>query len=104
MNVKIGDLAYLARGKNYGLIVHVLAVADKEGILPNGLRYIQSELPAWIVECARPIPVKFGNDAELVTIGPVADAALRPIRDQPGEDEILTIAGKPISENIEVVA
>lgn len=86
MNCKPGDLArYVGRDpKCYGYVVTCIALD------PRGHRAL-GEL-CWVVD--PPLPAEDG----MVRCLGVADSALRPIRDQPGEDEILRIAGKPRRE------
>ena len=90
MNCKPGDLAVIVRSihGNLGKIVRCLRFLGHQefddGIFCDD---------AWLVE-GRFDEVCFvsrrrGGDAT------ISDSDLRPIRDQPGEDEMLRIAGKP---------
>lgn len=75
MNVKPGDLAVVVMGvpeRNIGKILRVQRLC--------AWATVQQGTPVW--DC---------DDPDCV----YADAALRPIRDQDGEDETLTWAGKP---------
>ena len=84
---KVGDIAYhnrdCAGGKRglYGKIVSIVRRKDAE----KGL--------AWIIDPPLHPDVKKFN---VISKGNwVYDKHLNPIRDQPGEDEMLRIAGKP---------
>lgn len=82
MNCKPGDLAVFVRShdqRNIGKHVHVLQRYGKR---------------SWWIVCASVVHRKFSDcpaGAECVTL----DEYLRPIRFNPGEDEILRISGKP---------
>lgn len=78
MNCKPGDLAVYVGScrQSYGMIVRVL-------------RPYPWPEPAWYVDPPL-VKVESGGFE-----GAARDCALRPIRDQPGEDETLTWAGKP---------
>ena len=82
MNCKQGDLAIIVRSLagNEGKIVRCLRPATKGYYTFHG--------PRWRID--RILPDDFGG-----TIQSVADCALRPIRDQPGTDEMVRIAGLP---------
>lgn len=82
MNCREGDLAVIVRARfadNIGKIVRVLRlVSERDAVpwpgMPRGV--------LWAV-----------TDGRETKISP--DSWLRPIRDQPGEDEMLRIAGAP---------
>ena len=91
MNCKPGDLAVIVRGgfeEVIGILCRVTSSSDtdKDGDF------------CWLVRTQRAVPW-FDADDPLSVIhgrnGFVPDAWLRPIRDQPGEDETLSWAGKP---------
>lgn len=80
MNCKPGDLAVVIRSKcsdHIGMLVTVVGPA----LIP--------ELGMWTIEPVKPIPCPspFGWKCR--------DSSLRPIRDQPGQDETLTWAPVP---------
>ena len=82
MNCKPGDLAVLVRSQfreNVGLLCRVIGPS----IRGRGW---------WHVEFSKAIRWVSGGRGP---IGECQDCKLRPIRDQPGEDEMLRIAGKP---------
>ena len=92
MNCKPGDLALIVRSKagNEGRLVECLelvgVVYDRFGMLAcNGL-------VCWRVRALDGRPIKWdgGYVGEFV-----ADARMRPIRDNDGEDETLSWAGNP---------
>jgi hypothetical protein len=92
MNCKPGDLAVIIRSVsgNEGKIVRVLRMSkEKIGLLaPDGFKHgivwdIDPHLPGW-----NGLIAKWALDYQL-----------RPIRDNDGEDETLTWAGKPESIN-----
>jgi hypothetical protein len=81
MNCKPGDLAVVVksatRPENVGRIVRCVRRTVRIGH--------KSRLPldCWVVE------------PDITLCGAIADECLRPIRDQDGDDETLTWAGKP---------
>ena len=88
MNCKPGDLAVMVRSaaSNHGLIVSCLKIATDKEMIDCGFDFRNT--PAWVVD--RKI---ISNHGTLINIVP--DSFLRPIRDNPGDDETLTWAGKP---------
>lgn len=93
MNCKKGDMAIVVKSVcgNEGKIVTCLELIDDiqwiKGDLPDGVE------PGWII------------DTELIAYDGsksnfIKDSALRPIRDQPGEDETLTWAPVPHKETV----
>ena len=82
MNCKKGDLAFVVRKGNEGLIVRCLSRFDgpwKESKYCRG----------WWVD--PPVPNDLGE------VWPkIADKNLRPIRDSDGEDEMLRLVGRPV--------
>lgn len=83
-----------------GRVVTTLYVApDGDFLLPDGVKHFAigpSRYSVWwVVEFSNPIdaPTSFGT--RKTVYGCLPDSALRPIRGQPGEDEILRIAGSP---------
>jgi len=84
LNCKVGDLAVVINGENAGRIVKV--------VLPS-----KRQANWWLVDVIGSEGVGFdldGNRAKS-NIGHIADKRLRPIRDQPGDDETLAWAGLP---------
>lgn len=84
MNCKPGDLAIVVRSfaGNEGKICKVIRDGDEVGY--------------WFVEFPSPVKWMTGVGA----CGYAEDSKLRPIRDQPGTDEIIRIAGKPNKEKV----
>lgn len=85
MNCKPGDLAVVVRSVsgNLGKVVRVR-------VMINDVEFIDgSKLRCWTFEG----PTMFGSLGRLVTVIP--DECLRPLRDNPGQDETLTWAGLP---------
>lgn len=76
MNCKPGDMAVVVKGRNIGLIVAVVCTSETYGT------------PFWQVRPAWPAPgVLPDGKVELVRIGSIHDARLRPIRpDAPTHD------------------
>ena len=74
MNCKPGDLAVVARATNGDVVPYL-------GRVVTCLRVVHGD--CW------------ATDPELEAGRAIYDGALRPIRDQDGEDEMLTLAGKP---------
>jgi hypothetical protein len=100
MNCKPGDLARAIRpGPLQNTLFFVLEAAPVgvEFLLPDGHKHIAVESAGyWILEAAgSPIDAKTDKGQRRARFGVGADAGLRPIRDQDGEDETLTWAGKP---------
>jgi hypothetical protein len=88
MNCKPGDLAVIVKAvnpANLGQIVRCVSLLPRWACAyPTGYRF---------ADCWRTEQPFRGWDGTLSTVCP--DEALRPIRDQDGEDETLTWAGKP---------
>lgn len=83
MNCKQGDLAIIVRARN---------CPESLGAIVRCVRFCPHPLdgsPGWEIEP----PFK--------TFRCARDSALRPLRDRPGEDEMLRIAGKPRKETVE---
>lgn len=107
MNCKPGDIAIIVRSKFapqlLGRIVEVLHAAPSEGgfCLPNGQRHVSLQgglRHYWVCKFQSPIEAP-GEFMPITTVyAPAPDDCLRPIRDQPGEDETLRIAGLPVKE------
>jgi len=90
MNCKPGDLAVVVRARNrphlLGRIVFCVRLHDSEKIDADGIMFFAASMnpgPRWVI------------DPPLEDLKTIADAVLRPIRDQPGEDETIRIAGLP---------
>ena len=103
MNCKQGDIAIIVRSKFVpgllGRIVEVVSAAPtgKGFRLPNGR--LHHELPdtrfRWVCKFQSPITAPSDTGPIKTHYAPVPDECLRPIRDQPGEDEMLRIVGLP---------
>lgn len=100
MNCKPGDLALVVRkdSPNYGKLVTVRRQYKGE-LSPDGRPYEIPIGPAWIADsCSVSGLVLLNGDGEQVGVFPWGvfnDSSLPPIRDQDGEDQTLTWAGKP---------
>lgn len=102
MNCKPGDLAIIVNAKANpslnGRIVKVLrrAVPGEIFVMDGvGVRLREDRAKSWIVESDRPMPFLSSPRVLFTKTRPVQDAHLRPIRDNDGEDETMTWAGKP---------
>lgn len=104
MNCKPGDLAVIVGTSTIyqGMLVDVLYSAPlQEFILPDGRKHMPAkDEKDWLVQFQRPITAPTGKGGiktgEVITLyGVVHDDHLRPIRDQPGEDETLSWASLP---------
>jgi hypothetical protein len=86
MNCKQGDLAVIVRSVagNEGAVVTCLELVGRPA-------WYMKELPGPIWRVDRILRGKLFNTDK------VADIQLRPLRDSDGEDEILRIAGRPLS-------
>jgi hypothetical protein len=103
MNCKPGDLAVIVRSQFradlIGLFVEVLHAApmNTDFDLPNG----QAHSPLidgrfrWVCKFMQPVKAPHGLGSIQTVYAPIPDECLRPIRDQPGEDETIRIAGLP---------
>lgn len=94
MNCKPGDLAVVVRsrlGRSTGRIVEVVSPAVP-GEMARGFRFVPKDEtgPYWRIRGR-----VFLTDGTEIDEWFAQDAWLRPIRDQDGEDETLTWAGKP---------
>lgn len=89
MNCKPGDLAVIVNAQVLSNIGKILTVTRYER---NVLMKDGSRMDGWRFEGPY-LPGLFGGRANIVE-----DDALRPIRDNDGEDEILRIAGYPHKE------
>ena len=79
-----GDLAVIVRGRNVGALVEVLA------------KSLLFEPDFWLVKAlGAPLQGSLFGQPVPMTQGNIADARLRPIRAQPGDDETLAWAGLP---------
>lgn len=100
LNCKAGDLAVFIRSaaKNEGKIVTCLRLATMEEMIQNNVSMHLG--PMWVID--KKVNSSFIFNELFFKKGPdiylAYDFQLRAIRDQEGEDEILTIAGKPVKE------
>lgn len=103
MNCKPGDLARLViPGDLYGALFSVIEAAPVgTGFqLPDGTLHQPTGANGWIVESlGSKVPARYWSNGVptrvFVRFGAVDDKYLRPIRDNDGEDQTLTWAGKP---------
>ena len=98
-NCRIGDLAIVVRsvtGKSVGTIVKCIRRIEV-GEIVDGIRINALDGTLWLVDrkmdWIKPSGVKY-------TMSAVHDRNLRPIRDDEGDDETLTWAGKPKMETM----
>lgn len=90
MNCKQGDLAIVVRAcnvENIGRVARCMRVSIGGDVTGPGYRFPSAV--CWVVE-----PPLSSWDG-LGFAAAVPDAFMRPIRDNDGEDETLTLAGKP---------
>ena len=97
MNCKPGDLAVVIGGafspQNIGAIVKVIKLLPNGGVLDGKAWFPTSSCPTWLVEsCGKKLT--WGHHKPSLRRA-YSDRCLRPIRDQDGDDETLTWAGKP---------
>jgi hypothetical protein len=94
MNCKPGDLAVMCRGpveeKNVGIMLRVLSLDPRD----STWTFEQASRPVQFFIGSREVGA-FGSSAEAGGNAWVDDRELRPIRDNDGDDETLTWAGKP---------
>jgi hypothetical protein len=94
LNCKQGDFAVIVRSvaRNEGKIVRCLHLHNSETHDADG-KYLYDRVggPRWVIEG----DVRSREGYRLFTL---ADAALRPLRDSDGEDEVLRLVGKPHDE------
>jgi hypothetical protein len=103
MNCKQGEIAIVVRSKFVpdllGRIVEVLHAAPSTGSfrLPNGQLHhpLTDSRFCWVCKFQSPVFAPSDTGPIKTHYAPVPDECLRPIRDQPGEDEMLRIAGLP---------
>lgn len=101
-NVQVGDTAICVNPAsiNYMKVVHVRQKADG-GDLPSPLGglFEADERLSWFVDSLSAGGL-FMRSGDGPILGPVEwtvmlDSSLRPLRDKPGEDQVLRYAGKP---------
>lgn len=103
MNCKPGDLAVMIRSLygNLGKVVKVIEPFVWVNGQPrqcSGANWDPRSGLFWLVESLSG-PIVSDSGLKHV-IRPCPDSFLRPIRDQPGTDEIIRIAGKPRKETV----
>jgi hypothetical protein len=97
LNCKQGDLAVIVRSSagNEGKVVRCLRLVRQQRFECR-LTGFSEVADSWETDT-----MMFGSDGRRDCF--VADRNLRPIRDNPGEDEMLRIAGKPNETPAEVI-
>ncbi len=101
MNCKPGDLAVVVSAGATPEMIGAIVLVKRATVPgePNeaGTAVFRANGPAWIVEAiSGRIPTRYNDGSlEFSTWRSVLDRCLRPIRDNDGEDETLTWAGKP---------
>lgn len=108
MRCKPGDLAIIIRRtlrgpQLLGAIVKVLHAAPVHDFaLPDGFMQMGVPHGYWVIELQREITTEIliGRTIghRVTRYGVAPDSALRPLRDNPGDDESLTWAGLPARE------
>ena len=93
LNCKQGDLAVIVRSEsgNEGAIFQCVSFA---GLMPCRWEGRAQMLPAWNLDRA----IKDVLDGKLPPKMWAIDAAMRPLRDSDGEDEMLRLVGRPVGE------
>lgn len=97
MNIKPSDkLAFIVKSEagNEGAIVEILEFAG-ESPFYDGYYWGVGEGPCWLVKFQRPTRNCHGEKSR---IGPVPDAWLKPIRDNPGNESFVTEARKELTK------
>lgn len=101
MNCRPGDLARAIRPGPYQNKLFFVLHAAPVGVqfrLPDGYMHAAVEAGFWVVESAgAPVRADTELGSRMARYGVGADAGLRPIRDQDGEDETLSWKEKPKS-------
>jgi hypothetical protein len=99
MNCKPGDLAKIVGGSRLnGRMVYVDSAVLRDEILPSGYRASDGAVGHWLCEfLGGPVdgPLDIPGCRLVHRWWPIDDRYLRPIRDNDGEDETLSWAGKP---------
>ena len=87
LNCKAGDLAVVVRGVNLGRIVDV----QRQSVYGEGW---------WLVKVVgAPVIGSLGSSKRLMSIGSIEDSRLKPIRDQPGNEQFVVEARKSLSRS-----
>lgn len=96
MNCEKGDIAYIKCRPYIGHLVSILSYCGpgEVVVLPDG---VESYGDGWVCEKANGLfSVKMDSGEERQSkYAVIDDSVLRAIRDQPGQDEMLRVAGKP---------
>lgn len=95
LNCREGDIARIVNCTigNTNRLVRVVRPASPSDLEVGGV--LLGVDHAWVVEALQPLHTWLGPMAGAGSLGLICDDRLRPIRDQPGEDEMLRIAGMP---------
>lgn len=97
-NCKPGDLAIFVRSKtglNLGRIVRCIELVGVGQQTYDGEVLIFENPNAVVWRIEQPIPLRRRGGDRIIMVPFATDENLRPLRDNPGEDEILRIAGLP---------
>lgn len=90
MNCKPGDLAIITQGRDSGKIVQCLHIASEPEL--KELHPHKDFLPVWAIDQH----VRWHRPSGAKVVAPFCpDRLLKPLRDNPGEDEVLRLVGKP---------
>lgn len=97
MNCKPGDLAIIVRSEsgNHGCIVECITFYANAKFMGH-----RDHVNCWGVRGALRNPDRSWPAIREGVDGVIPDAWLRPLRDSDGEDEMLRIAGKPITHEV----
>lgn len=96
---KPGDIAVFINQRNLGKLVAVIRPYEI-GTVVTDCKWSNESRPGpmWVVESiGGPIQVLDGDSDAMVpyTIAATSDSCLRPLREGPGQDEMLRLTGKP---------
>lgn len=108
LNCEVGDLAVIVSDHKQhpgtaGLLCDVLYQSPHGDFdLPDGVPTRSTcSGPAWVIKLHRPVQVLWRDGVmRPASYASCPDAKLRPIRDQPGEDESLSWADVPTKETV----
>ena len=95
MNCEQGDMAVIVRSSigNEGRIVVCLSIASIDELCRAFGASMSSYAPIWRLDVA----VRWrGSVSGCIEVPFMVDKAMRPLRDNEGEDEVLRLVGRPV--------